>query len=123
MRASCLLVTAVISLTLLSANKARAESPLRTDGGEAITSFAAERTGGDTFFVAMTTSAGATYTSVVDAATTDLTAGITSSPPTARKVALARSPGGDLHLAFGSSSGEVTTVSYTHLTLPTSDLV
>jgi len=109
MRASRLFVTAAISLTLLSANQARAESPLRTDGGEAITSFAAERTGGDAFFVAMTTSAGATYTSVVDVATADFTAGITSPPSTARKVALARSPGGDLHLAFGSSSGAVTT--------------
>ena len=97
------------SLAALAAPSAHAESRLGTDAGDAITSFAVERSGPDTFFVAMTTSAGATF-ALASGPTPEGTPGIVSPPGTARRVVLARSPGGDLHVAFGSADGEITTL-------------
>lgn len=95
------------SLAAVAAPSARAESRLGTDSGDAITSFAVERSGPETFFVAMTTAAGATF-GLATGPTPEGTPGIVSPPGTARRVVLARSPGGDLHLAYGSTGGEVT---------------
>lgn len=98
-----------ISLAALAASPASADSPVRDDRGETIGSFAIERASSDAFFVALTTSAGATYSLATGRERTDGAPGITSPPGSATKVVLARSPGGDLQLAYASADGAVTT--------------